>query len=672
MTDQDSIKERIRNLHEVIEHHNHLYYQEDAPEISDAEYDRLFRELKQLEDEHPELADGESPTRRVGAEPKQTFAPVEHATPMLSLDNGFSPEEIFEFEARIKRFLGSDDPVTYLVEPKIDGLAVELIYENGELVTASTRGNGYVGEDVTANVRTILTVPLTLDVRRGIAIPDRIEARGEVYMPLPDFKGLNEKREAAGLPRFANPRNAAAGSLRQLDMRVTARRPLNIFCYALARPEALNAATQTDVLFHMRMWGLRVNPDTAICHSVQEVLDYHHDLEARRHDLTYEMDGLVLKVNEVGLQTRLGATTRSPRWAIAYKFSPPRAETEVLGIEVQVGRTGALTPVALMKPVEIGGVRVSRATLHNEDEVLRKDIRVGDTVVVHRAGDVIPEIVRVVTEKRPEGTKTFTMPETCPVCGYEAVRLPDESTGRCQNASCPAQLKEHLFHFGSKNALDIDGLGRKLVDALVEREMVRTPADLYDLTLTDLVNLPRMGEKSARNLVDALEAAKNTTLERFIFALGIRHVGRHLAGVLARRFGGLAPLRSADIEELEAVHEIGPGVTRSLVTFMANPANRRLIERLIAQGFHLRSPEPDVKDSPLSGKTLVLTGSLSRMSREEARARIQEAGGRVSANVSKKIDFVVVGDAPGSKADKAGELGITILDEDGFMAMLGD
>lgn len=670
MEDLEKIQERILNLREEVERHNRLYYQNDAPEISDAEYDRLFRELKDLEETYPQFATSDSPTQRVGAGPVEKFAPVEHAVPMLSLDNGFDIGEVREFDARIKRFLKSDDAVAYLAEPKIDGLAVELVYEAGRFVQASTRGNGFVGEQVTNNVRTILTVPLDLD-ERYFPPPDRLEVRGEVYMPLDEFAKLNEQREGKGLSRFANPRNAAAGSLRQLDSRITATRRLNIFCYAAGRPQALEVGSQTELLDRFRRWGLRVNPDVAACDSIDQVLDFYQDITARRHDLPYEVDGLVIKVNSIDMQNQLGNTTRSPRWALAYKFSPPQVETVIESIEVQVGRTGALTPVAIMEPVEVGGVRVRRATLHNEDEVRRKDVRVGDTVVIQRAGDVIPEVVQVILEKRPAAAEPFIMPRNCPVCNTEVVRIADEVASRCQNASCPAQIKEHLIHFGSKNALDIDGLGKKLVEMLVDRDMVKTPADLYRLNRQELAALPRMAEKSAQNLIDALERGKDTTLDRFLMALGIRHVGRHLAMVLADHFGSLDDLRRAGVEDLNAIHEVGPEVAQSVVAFMSNPDNRLLIDRLTGPeiGFNLKS-RPKAAGTSLAGKTFVLTGSLAGLTRTEAGNRIAAAGGRVSSSVSKNTDYVIVGKDPGSKAEKAAQLGVQIVDEAAFLALL--
>ncbi|MEE9515748.1 MAG: NAD-dependent DNA ligase LigA [Candidatus Adiutricales bacterium] len=667
----DEVKRRIEFLREEIHRHNRLYYLEQSPEVSDAEYDRLFQELKDLEGSHPELIATDSPTQRVGAEPQEKFASVEHVVPMLSLDNGFAEEDVIEFESRIKRFLKTEEKINYMVEPKIDGVAVELIYESGELKQASTRGNGYVGEDITRNIRTILTVPYTLTERPETPFPDRLEVRGEVYMQLDEFAGLNQERESKGLPVFANPRNVASGSLRQLDARVTATRRLTIFCYAVARPEALGVKTQYELFKYLRLWGLRANPDAAVCESIPDVLAFYRDLDQRRHELAYEVDGLVIKVNPISLQTRLGATTRNPRWALAFKFAPAQEFTVVRSIEVQVGRTGALTPVAIMAPVQVGGVTVQRATLHNEDEVKRKDVRVGDTVLLQRAGDVIPEVVEVVKERRPETAVPFSMPLNCPVCDSEVVRLPDESAHRCPNATCPAQTKGHIIHFMSKNALDIAG-GPKLVDLLVDRGLINDPSDLFFLQPEELSSLPHMGEKSAANFLESLEDSKDTTLVRFIYGLGIRHVGVHLARVLAERFGVFEALLEAVAEELEEIGEVGPKCAGSIISFVNNPRNRDLLNRLTSPeiGLILKAPARRTGETPLADKTVVLTGGLTRMTREEARVRIQSAGGRVAGSVSKNTDLVVVGENPGKKLQKAGELGLEVISEEEFLAML--
>ena len=670
MENLNEIKQRIAFLRQEIIRHNQLYYQEQAPEVSDAEYDRLFQELKDLEAGHPELTAPDSPTQLVGAEPQEKFAPVEHLVPMLSLDNGFAEEDVSEFEARIKRFLGTAETITYMVEPKIDGVAVELVYESGKLIQASTRGNGYIGEDITRNIRTILTVPYNLTVRPETPFPDRLEVRGEVYMELDEFDRLNQAREAKDLPVFANPRNMASGSLRQLDARITATRHLTIFCYAVARPETLGVETQHELFQRLRRWGLRANPDTAVCESIQDILDFYHELEQRRHELAYEADGLVIKVNPISLQTRLGATTRSPRWALAYKFAPAQEFTVIESIEVQVGRTGALTPVAVMAPVQVGGVTVKRATLHNEDEVRRKDVRAGDTVILQRAGDVIPEVVEVVMEKRPHNTEPFSMPLKCPVCDSEVVRLPDESAHRCLNATCPAQTKGHIIHYMSKNALDIAG-GPKLVDMLVDDGLIKDPSGLYSLQFETLAALPRMGKKSAENLLESIENSKDTSLERFIYGLGIRHVGARLARVLAEHFGNLPALLAAEPGELEAINEVGPKVAKSITGFVNNPRNKELLDRLVSPetGLILKTPVRRTGETPLTDKSVVLTGSLIGLTREEAKARIQTAGGRVSSSVSKKTDLVVAGENPGKKVQKAVELDVEVISEEEFLAM---
>jgi DNA ligase (NAD+) len=665
-------KKRVEELRREIERHNRLYFELDAPEISDAQYDRLFQELRALEAAHPELVAPDSPTQRVGGAPVEKFRPVTHGVPMLSLENGFSEGDVVDFDRRIRRFLGEDRVIVYLAEPKIDGVAVELIYEAGRLAAAATRGNGYVGEEVTANIRTLLHVPLTLTMRQGSPFPERLEVRGEVYLPLEDFAKLNARQEERGLAPFANPRNAAAGSLRQLDPRVTATRPLTIFCYTVARPETLGVKTQFDLLARLRLWGLRANPDVAVCPTVEDILRFYRDLEARRHGLPYEVDGLVVKVNDLTLQERLGATTRSPKWALALKFTPVIEKTKVLDIQVQVGRTGVLTPVAVMEPVQVAGVTVSRATLHNQDEIERKDLRIHDSVLIHRAGEVIPEVVSVVKEERPVNAEPFVMPTTCPVCGSKVERLPEEVVFRCVNASCPAQIKEHLVHFGSKNALDIDGLGPKIVDLLVDRGLVRDPADLYKLSLSDLAELPRLAEKSAGNLLGALENSKKTTVERFIYALGIRHVGGHLARVLADRFDTVEALMAASADELADIHEIGPKVAQSIVKFLANERNRDLIQRLIGPEIGIAPAPPDrsQQKGPLAGRTLVLTGGLSSMTRQEATSRILRAGGRLAGSVSRKTDFVVAGEDPGSKLRQAQALDVTVLSEEEFLKLL--
>ncbi|MFP4036125.1 MAG: NAD-dependent DNA ligase LigA [Desulfobacteraceae bacterium] len=564
-------------------------------------------------------------------------------------------------------------PVEYLVEPKMDGLAVEAVYENGVLSVASTRGNGFVGENITANLKTILDVPISLlELRGGRPIPELLEVRGEVYMELDDFEALNRERRSRNEAPFANPRNAAAGSLRQLDPRVTARRPLRMFCYGAGSVAGYSFETQKELMLALQEWGLRVNrPYLKVCGDPEQVVEYCVELEERRGEFPFEIDGAVVKVNSLKLQAELGQVSRSPRWALAYKFKPTEETTRVQKIEVQVGRTGALTPVAHLEPVEIGGVTVHRATLHNQDEIEKKDIRVGDTVVVRRAGDVIPEVVKSIPSKRNGDEQPFRMPETCPICGTPVERVPGEAVMRCPNRNCPAQVRAMLRHFVSRGAMDIDGLGEKTLIQLLDRRLVREPADLYDLDLEKLLKLDRMGEKSANNLLRAIENSKETTLERFIYALGIRHVGEHLARLLAEHFGGLEALQEADEETLVRIPEIGPQIAESVVSYFSNEANRKGIQRLLERGIRFETRVEAPAETPLSGKTFVLTGALSSMSRSEARERIEEKGGRVASSVSRNTDYVVTGESPGSKLGTARELGIRILDEYSFLDLLG-
>jgi DNA ligase (NAD+) len=670
------VEDVIRELNELrreIEYHNHRYYALDDPEISDAEYDRLFQRLVELEQAHPHLVTPESPTQRVGAEPQTAFTQVSHRVPMLSLQNGFLDQEVFDFDARIRRNLGDDTPVEYLVEPKIDGLAVETVYEKGRLTVASTRGNGFVGENITANVKTILDVPVSLiELSTGRPAPDLLEVRGEVYMERAEFETLNRDRLAEGLAPFANPRNAAAGSLRQLDPKVTARRPLRMFCYGVGIVEGAELnGTQYEMMVAIQAWGCRVNrPYLHVCHGPDEVIAQCRYLEARRDTFPFEIDGAVIKVNDLALQSRLGQVSRSPRWALAWKFAPTQETTRIQKIDVQVGRTGALTPVAHLEPVEVGGVTVRRATLHNPEEIEKKDIREGDTVVVQRAGDVIPEVVKVIPSKRTGRETPFVMPEQCPVCGTPVDRPPGEVVVRCPNKNCPAQVRAMLRHYVSRGAMDIDGLGEKIVTQLLDRDLVREPADLYELDLEKLVTLDKIAEKSGENLLRAIEESKDTTLARFIYALGIRHVGEHVARVLAERFGRLEGLMNADEATLQSVPEIGPQIAESVVTYFAGDVHRNHIKRLLALGVRFEETQGSGGPVPLSGKSFVLTGALGRMTRPEARERIERLGGRVSSSVSRKTDFVVAGESPGSKLDKARELGVTILFEEDFLRMM--
>ena len=661
------IQERVEKLREEIRRYDYYYYVLNQPLISDAEYDKLFRELLELERQYPELVTPDSPTQRVGAPPAEEFAPVEHAIPMLSLANCFNDEELEEWDDRVRRMLGGE-PVEYVCEPKLDGLSVELVYVDGVFTVGSTRGDGRVGEDVTRNLRTIKQVPLRLFPLNG-KVPRLLEARGEVYMEKEAFRRLNEERERAGEPLFANPRNAAAGSLRQLDPNVTASRPLKIFFYAMGRAEGIEIRSQAELLTTFPKLGLPVNPLWKLCKTLDEVKAFYRELLAMRHELPYEADGMVVKVNDFAQREILGEVARAPRWAIAYKFPAEEATTRVLDIVVQVGRTGALTPVAILEPVEVSGATVSRATLHNEDEIRRKDIRIGDWVIVRRAGEVIPEVVKSIPERRTGAEKEFKMPERCPACGGPVVRPPGEVAYRCENLSCPARIKESIRHFASRRAMDIEGLGEKLVDQLVETGLVRKLSDIYRLKKEDLVNLERMGEKSAQNLLEEIERSKNAGLARLIFALGIRYVGERLAEILAEHFPSLEALSNATYEELIKIPEIGPRIAQSIVDFFRNEENRKLIQELKELGVKTEAEKP--KEGPLSGKTFVFTGTLSAFTREEARRLVESLGGRVASSVSRKVDYVVVGADPGEKLRKAQELGITILTEEEFRKLVG-
>jgi len=665
----DDVKKRAAELREALNRHNYLYYVLDEPEVSDAEYDRLMDELLSLEKAHPELVEPDSPTQRVGAAPLEKFETVAHTIPMLSLENAFGEEQALAFDKRVRRFLNTDSPLLYTAEPKLDGVAVELIYENGLLTEAATRGDGYTGELITPNVRTINTVPLTLLNTASAATPSRLEVRGEVFIPVEAFKELNKERLQNGEMPFANPRNAAAGSLRQLDSKITAKRPLDMFCYGIGTVSDLELTSHWNILQTLKAFGFRVNPDVEPRLRIEKILAYYEDLLNRRHQFAYEMDGIVLKVDDLSLQRRLGEKSRSPRWALAYKFPPTQETTRVLKIDVQVGRTGALTPVAHLKPISVGGVTVSRATLHNEDEIKKKDIRVGDTVLVQRAGDVIPEVVKAITVKRTGAEERFQMPHLCPVCRSAVLRLEGEAVWRCVNANCPAQVKERIKHFASKGAFDVDGLGDKLVGQLVDKEILGSYGDLFSLDGKTLAGLERMAEKSAQNLMDAIEKSKRSTLARFIYALGIRHVGEHIAHLLARRFKTLGPLLSATADELVAVGGIGPQVSHSVRAFLENPENRRNIERMLHAGVTVETPEGAIYQS-LAGKTFVLTGALASMARSEAKARIEVLGGNVASSVSRKATYVVSGKDPGSKLDKAKELGVSILNEEEFIELL--
>jgi DNA ligase (NAD+) len=652
----------VDELRRIIREHDHRYYVLDAPTISDAEYDRLFRRLIELEAAHPDLLDPTSPTQRVGAAPAEKFGAVRHTVPMQSLANAMTEDEFREFDERVRRLLHTEAAVEYVAEPKLDGLAIELVYEHGALAVAATRGDGINGENVTANVKTIRSVPLQLRHERGAPpIPERLEVRGEVIFPKAAFQQLNAERAARDEPLFANPRNAAAGSLRQLDARITAGRPLDMFCYAPGQIVGLELDTHWEFLEALRRWGLKTNPRNRICRGAGAVLQYHRETAEERSTLPYEVDGIVAKVNGFALQRQLGEVSRSPRWAIAYKFAAQQATTRVKAIVPSVGRTGTITPVAELEPVLVGGVTVSNASLHNMDEVERKDVRIGDQVVIERAGDVIPYVVGVLADQRTGRERKFRMPARCPVCGSTVVRDEGAVAYRCVGMNCPAKLREAIRHFASKHALNIDGVGDKLVEQLTATGLVTSVADLFDLTKAQLVALERMGDKSAQNLLDNIAASRRTSLARFIYALGIPQVGEHMAEVLADHFGSIAALENASEEELLAVREVGPETAREIRAFFDLEQNREVIARLLRAGVQPQG-ERRARDGALAGKTFVLTGALS-VPRDDVARLITARGGRVTASVSKSTDYVVAGSDPGAKLDKAHKLGVTVLDE---------
>ena len=670
-----AVRKKTASLREQIRHHNYRYHVLDDPEIPDAEYDRIVRELQGLEAQYPELVTPDSPTQRVGAAPISAFGTVQHQIPMLSLDNAFSEEELRDFHRRVTERLELDvsAELHYAAEPKLDGAAVSLLYENGQLVRGATRGDGATGENITHNVRTIEAVPLRL---YGKGYPTTLEVRGEVFMPRAGFKAFNEKALARGDKTFVNPRNAAAGSLRQLDPRLTAERPLDIYVYSVGQVNGGNMpGRHSEILDRLQDWGFKVCPERRVVEGIEGCLEYYRNIGERRDALSYDIDGVVYKVDRMDYQRELGFVSRAPRWAIAHKFPAQEELTVVRDVEFQVGRTGAVTPVARLEPVFVGGVTVSNATLHNMDELHRKDVRIGDTVIVRRAGDVIPEVVKVVQERRPTGAKIVKGPAKCPVCGSAVVREADEAVARCTGGLfCAAQRAEALKHFVSRRAMDIEGLGGKLIEQLVALDRVQTPADLFTLSRDELVEMERMGEKSADNLLGSIERSKATTLTRFLYGLGIREVGEATANALAFHYGELESIMNANEEGLQEVPDVGPVVAARIRHFFSEDHNREVIQRLIDAGIHWpeSEPAPRAADGHLAGKTFVLTGTLAGMTRNEAKDRIQAAGGKVSGSVSKKTDFVVAGDKAGSKLTKAQKLEIPVLNEVEFEKMLSD
>lgn len=662
----ETARARVEELRREIEEHNYYYYVLDAPRISDAAYDALMRELEALEAQFPELVTPDSPTQRVGGQPLAAFGQVRHRVPLLSLGNAFAQGELRDFDRRVKQAVAGQ--VTYVVEPKIDGLSVAVTYEDGRFTVGATRGDGFVGEDVSQNLKTIVSLPLRL--RRPVPL---LVARGEAYLPKEAFLRLNREREEAGEPLFANPRNAAAGSLRQLDPRVTASRPLRLFFYDILYLEGEDEPSSHEaVLTYLQELGLPVNPHRYVCHEMEEVISLCVAWEERRHELPYEIDGLVIKVNNRGQQRLLGSTSKSPRWAIAYKFPAEEAVTTVVDIIVRVGRTGVLTPTAVLQPVRLAGSTVSRATLHNEDYIKEKDVRLGDQVVIHKAGDVIPEVVRVLQEKRTGREKLYTMPHRCPECGSEAVRPPGEAARRCTGGlACPAQVREGIIHFASRDAMDIEHLGPAVVGQLLEAGFIKDAGDLYYLheRYDDLIKLERFGPQSAKNLLEAIERSKKNSLAQLIFALGIRHVGSRAARLLSEHFGSLERLMQAREAELVAIPEIGPKIAASVVEFFRQEVNRRVLAKLVRAGINTKE-EITRGPAPLAGKTFVLTGALSSLTRKEAQEFIERLGGRVASSVSRQTDYVVVGENPGSKYERAVALGINLLDEAAFKELL--
>lgn len=667
----ETAQTEMEALKKQLSYHSHRYYVLDAPEIADYEFDRLMQRLIQLETAFPALVTPDSPTQRVGAAPAEGFQRVAHLTPMLSLSNAFSADDLRTFDSRVKSGLGSEQ-AEYVVELKIDGLAINLIYQDGLLTRGATRGDGTYGEEVTGNIRTIRSVPLRLGGGDAIVIPSLVEARGEIYLPRKEFDRLNEQRANAGEPVFANPRNAAAGSLRQLNPQATAGRALDIFIYGIGARQGFDTATHAETLQYLATLGFKTNPNYRVFGSIEEVIAYCESWVEKRVDLPYDIDGLVIKVNNLGDQQALGSTSKDPRWAIAYKFPAEQATTVVEDIIVKVGRTGVLTPTAVLTPVRVSGSTVSRATLHNEDYIKDKDIRIGDTVIIHKAGEIIPEVVSVIPSRRTGGEIVFEMPAVCPECGGQVVRSAGEAAYKCVNVRCPALLREGLIHFVSRDAMNIEGLGPAMLNSLLDSGLIGVAADLYNLTNDQLLGLERIGEKTARNLLDAIAESKEAGLGRLLFALGIRLVGAKAASTLAKRFEHIDNLKMASAEELTAIEEIGPKIAESVVSYFNEAENLSLIAKLAEAGVKVTEERPDETGrQPFVGQTFVLTGTLASMSRNEAQERIERLGGKVASSVSKKTSYVVAGEEAGSKLDKARQLGVSVLDEEAFLMLLG-
>ena len=670
MTKPDlKIIEKVQELRELINRHNHLYYVLDNPEISDAEYDRLFDELLALEKAHQTLVSSDSPTQRVGASPLEEFETVRHALPMLSLNKATSEPDFIDFHRRVLELTEvPEEKIRYTVEPKFDGLAVELVFNDGVFQSAATRGDGIRGEDVSLNLRTVKSIPLRL---MGKPNPQLIEVRGEVIMNKKDFSKLNKGRAETDEPLFANPRNAAAGSVRQLDPKITSTRPLSMYAYGIGRIEGSRLDNHWDSLRYLKKLGFKISRYVESCETIEQVKAYYQRILARRDDLPYEIDGIVIKVDKFRLQEKMGELSRSPRWAIAWKFPAQQEHSRIKDIIISVGRTGALTPVALLEPVRVGGVLVSRASLHNEDELTKKDVRIGDKVIVQRAGDVIPEVVKVIASERTGQERTFSMPNQCPVCGSRVERPEGEAIHRCTGMGCPAQIKENLAHFSSKGAMGIEGVGHKYLEQMVDKGIIKDQADLYLLTKRDLMRMERMGDKLAENMLQAIDESKHPILSRLIYALGIRNVGSHLAEVLAKNFGSIESIANQSREDLIQVHEIGPIVAQSIENFFHNPKNLRVLEKMKEGGVNFPVEKSEIGEKPLAGKSFVLTGSLDAFTRDEAGRIVKDMGGRVTTSVSKKTDYLILGKEPGSKRDKAERLGIKTLTETDFKKMVG-